>query len=113
MLVRGHILIDMIRIPKHRGINRMSTQMVRRGDMLDQQDVLDILAVHLLGIVPEDEEVVVAGNRGTPVVLNEKSRSGQAYERIARRMLGEEVSIPELNGHGGFLHRLGKFFTRR
>jgi len=94
-------------------INRMSTQMVRRGDMLDQQDVLDILAVHLLGIVPEDEEVVVAGNRGTPVVLNEKSRSGQAYERIARRMLGEEVSIPELNGHGGFLHRLGKFFTRR
>jgi len=94
-------------------INRMSTQMVRRGDMLDQQDVLDILAVHLLGIVPEDEEVVVAGNRGTPVVLNEKSWSGQAYERIARRMLGEEVSIPELNGHGGFLHRLGKFFTRR
>ncbi len=94
-------------------INRMSTQMVRRGDMLDQQDVLDILAVHLLGIVPEDEEVVVAGNRGTPVVLNEKSWSGQAYERIARRMLGEEVSTPELNGHGGFLHRLGKFFTRR
>jgi septum site-determining protein MinD len=94
-------------------INRMSTRMVRRGDMLDQQDVLDILAVHLLGIVPEDEEVVVAGNRGTPVVLNEKSWSGQAYERIARRMLGEEVSIPELNGHGGFLHRLGKFFTRR
>jgi len=94
-------------------INRMSTQMVQRGDMLDQQDVLDILAVHLLGIVPEDEEVVVAGNRGTPVVLNEKSWSGQAYERIARRMLGEEVSIPELNGHGGFLHRLGKFFTRR
>jgi len=94
-------------------INRMSTQMVQRGDMLDQQDVLDILAVHLLGIVPEDEEVLVAGNRGTPVVLNEKSRSGQAYERIARRILGEEVPIPELNGHGGFLHRLGKFFTRR
>jgi septum site-determining protein MinD len=94
-------------------INRMSTQMVQRGDMLDQQDVLDILAVHLLGIVPEDEEVVVAGNRGSPVVLNEKSRSGQAYERIVRRILGEEVPIPELNGHGGFLHRLGKFFTRR
>lgn len=94
-------------------INRMSTQMVQRGDMLDQQDVLDILAVHLLGIVPEDEEVVVAGNRGTPVVLNDKSRSGQAYERIVRRILGEEVPIPELNGHGGFLHRLGKFFTRR
>ncbi|HKA56654.1 MAG TPA: septum site-determining protein MinD [Candidatus Binatia bacterium] len=94
-------------------INRMSTQMVQRGDMLGQQDVLDILAVHLLGIVPEDEEVVVAGNRGAPVVLNDKSQSGQAYARIVRRILGEDVPIPELNGHGGFLHRLGKFFSRR
>jgi septum site-determining protein MinD len=94
-------------------INRMSTEMVKRGDMLNQQDVLDILAVRLLGIVPEDEEVVIAGNRGSPVVLNERSRSGQAYERIVRRILGEEVPIPELNGHGGFMHRLGKLFLRR
>jgi len=94
-------------------INRMSTEMVRRGDMLDQQDVLDILAVRLLGIVPEDEEVVIAGNRGSPVVLNERSRSGQAYERIVRRILGEDVPIPELNGHGGLMYRLGKLFLRR
>jgi septum site-determining protein MinD len=94
-------------------INRMATQMVQRGDMLDQQDVLDILAVNLLGIVPEDEEVVVAGNRGSPVVLNERSRSGQAYTRIVRRILGEDVPIPELNGHGGLFHRLGKLFSRR
>ncbi|HEV8717443.1 MAG TPA: septum site-determining protein MinD [Candidatus Binatia bacterium] len=94
-------------------INRMSTQMVQRGDMLGQQDVLDILAVNLLGIVPEDEEVVVAGNRGAPVVLNERSRSGQAYTRIVRRILGEDVPIPELNGHGGLFHRLGKLFSRR
>jgi len=94
-------------------INRMSTQMVQRGDMLGQQDVLDILAVNLLGIVPEDEEVVVAGNRGAPVVLNDKSQSGQAYARIVRRILGEDVPIPELNGHGGLLHRLGKLFSRR
>lgn len=94
-------------------INRMATEMVQRGDMLNQQDVLDILAVDLLGIVPEDEEVVVAGNRGSPVVLNEKSRSGQAYARIVRRLLGEDIPIPELNGHGGLFHRLGKFFSRR
>jgi septum site-determining protein MinD len=71
-------------------INRMSTDMVKRGDMLDQQDV-----------------------RGSPVVLSEKSRSGQAFDRIVRRILGEEVPIPELNGHGGFMHRLGKLFFRR
>lgn len=94
-------------------INRMSTDMVKRGDMLNQQDVLDILAVRLLGIVPEDEEVVIAGNRGSPVVLNEHSRSGKAYDRIARRILGEEVPIPELNGHGSIMHRLGKLFFGR
>jgi len=94
-------------------INRMSTDMVKRGDMLNQQDVLDILAVRLLGIVPEDDEVVVAGNRGSPVVLNEQSRSGQAFDRIVRRMIGEDIPIPELNGHEGFMHRLGKLFFRR
>jgi septum site-determining protein MinD len=94
-------------------INRMSTEMVKRGDMLNQQDVLDILAVRLLGIVPEDEEVVVAGNRGSPVILNERSESGKAYERIVRRILGEEVPIPELNGHRGFMHRIGQLFFGR
>lgn len=94
-------------------INRMSPEMVRRGDMLNQQDVLDILAVQLLGIVPEDEEVVIAGNRGSPVVLNARSRSGQAYERIVQRILGEDVPIPELDGHGGLMYRLGKLFLRR
>jgi septum site-determining protein MinD len=91
-------------------INRMNTAMVQKELMLNQNDVLEILAVPLLGIVPEDEEVVVAGNCGSPVVLNERSRSGQAYGRIVRRILGEEVPIPELNGHGGFIHRLGKLF---
>jgi septum site-determining protein MinD len=96
-------------------INRMSMDLVKRGDMLDQQDVLDILAVRLLGIVPEDEAVLIAGNKGTPVVLNLNggSPSGDAYGRIARRILGEDVPIPKLNGHGGFVKRLGKIFFGR
>ena len=94
-------------------INRMSMDMVRRGDMLDQQDVLDILAVRLLGIVPEDEAVVIAGNKGSPVVLNNSSASGGAYGRIVSRLLGEDVPIPELNGNGGFVRRLGKIFFGR
>lgn len=87
-------------------INRMSPDMVRRGDMLDRGDVLDILAVPLLGIVPEDEEVVVAGNRGTPVVLNDRAKSGQAYSRIVRRLLGEDVPIAELSGRRGIIPRV-------
>jgi septum site-determining protein MinD len=94
-------------------INRMNTAMVKKEQMLNQNDVLEILAVPLLGIVPEDEEVVVAGNCGSPVVMNDRSRSGQAYGRIVRRILGEDVPIPELNGHGGFIHRLGKLFFGR
>jgi len=94
-------------------INRIAMDMVKRGDMLNQQDVLDILAVRLLGLVPDDEEVVIAGNRGAPVILNEHSRSGKAYDRIARRILGEDVPIPELNGDGGLMHRLGKMLFRR
>ncbi len=94
-------------------INRMNTEMVKKEQMLNQNDVLEILAVPLLGIVPEDEEVVVAGNCGSPVVLNDRSRSGQAYRRIVRRLLGEEVPIPELNGTGGIIHRLGKLFFGR
>ena len=94
-------------------INRMSMDMVKRGEMLDQQDVLDILAVRLLGIVPEDEAVVIAGNKGTPVVLNGGSPSGDAYGRIVRRLLGEDIPIPDLNGHGGFVQRIGKIFFGR
>jgi septum site-determining protein MinD len=94
-------------------INRMNAEMVKKEQMLNQNDVLEILAVPLLGIVPEDDEVVVAGNCGSPVVLHERSRSGQAYGRIARRILGEDVPIPELNGYGGLIHRLGKLFFGR
>jgi septum site-determining protein MinD len=94
-------------------INRMNTEMVRKDEMLNRDDIEDILRVPLLGIVPEDKEVVFAGNCGAPVVLNEKSRSGQAYRRIVRRILGEEVPIPELNGHGGVMHWFGKLFLGR
>lgn len=94
-------------------INRMNPEMVKKEQMLNQSDVLDILAVPLLGIVPEDDEVVVAGNCGAPVVLNERSRSGQAYRRIVQRILGEDVPIPELNGNVGFIQRLGKLFFGR
>ncbi len=95
-------------------INRVAPDLIKRGDMLDQEDILDILAVDLLGLIPEDPEVVIAGNRGTPVILNGTSRSGQAYGRIVRRILGEEVPIPELNGRGSFIKRLGqRFFGRK
>jgi septum site-determining protein MinD len=72
-------------------VNRIKADMVRRGEMLTIEDVLELLAVELLGIVPEDETVVVSTNRGTPAVLDRKSQAGQAFRNIARRILGEDV----------------------
>jgi septum site-determining protein MinD len=95
-------------------LNRLKPQMVKRGDMMSVADVLEILSVSLLGIVPEDEFVVVATNRGEPAVLS-RARSGQAYLNIARRMLGEDVpflvSDSEDNGLLGRL--LGLLRPRR
>jgi septum site-determining protein MinD len=88
-------------------INRISQDMVRRGDMLGQQDVLDILAVDLLGIVPLDEQIIISTNNGVPAVLNDVSKAGQAFNRIARRLEGENVPIAQPDA-AGFLARLGR-----
>ncbi|MGQ9501982.1 MAG: septum site-determining protein MinD [Anaerolineae bacterium] len=77
-------------------LNRLRPQMIQRGDMLDTADVLDVLAIELLGIVPEDETIIVSTNRGIPVVMENKSQAAQAFYNIAARLLGEDVPIMEL-----------------
>lgn len=89
-------------------INRVNPDMVRRGDMLSVDDVLDLLAVPLIGIVPEDENVIVASNRGQPLSLDGKSRAGVAFHNIARRLLGEEVPFSELETPGLWQRLLGR-----
>jgi len=89
-------------------INRIKPDLVRREDMLSPDDVLELLAVELLGIVPEDENVTLSTNRGVPIVLDGKSRAGQAFRNIAARLRGEEVPFLNLNDHGGFLGRLSR-----
>jgi septum site-determining protein MinD len=81
-------------------INRLNPSMVKRGDMLSVDDVYDLLRIDVLGIVPEDENVIVASNRGTPLALDAKSKAGQAFRNIARRLGGEEVPFLELESHG-------------
>jgi septum site-determining protein MinD len=86
-------------------INRLNPDMVKRGDMLSVEDVLDLLAIKLIGIVPEDENVIVASNKGQPLALDPKSRAGQAFTNIARRLMGETVPFLDLDAHN-FLDRL-------
>jgi septum site-determining protein MinD len=94
-------------------LNRLKIDAMRKGDMLSPDDVTDILAIKLIGIVPEDEGVVSASNSGTPVALSETSRSGQAFNNIARRLCGEEVPFMSLESNGGLLQRLGRIFGGR
>ena len=89
-------------------INRLNYDMVRRGDMLSTDDIVDLLAIDLIGIVPEDEKVIISTNRGLPISIDGKSQAGEAFRNIARRMLGEEVPFLDLSAQGGLLSRLGR-----
>lgn len=87
-------------------LNRVKPEMVRRGDMLGTEDILDVLAIELIGIVPEDEQVTVATNQGVPVVMNTGSRAGKAFKNIAKRLMGEEVPFENLDGKDGFFGKI-------
>ncbi len=92
-------------------INRLNLAMVKRGDMLSAQDVVELLAIPLIGIVPDDQSVLVSTNHGLPVVLNEKSKAGQAFSNISRRLMGEDVPWMDLDEKDGFFNRLGKMVS--
>ena len=89
-------------------INRLNPAMVKQHDMLSAEDVLDLLAIKLVGIVPEDEGVIVGTNRGNPVALEPKSRAGQAFRNIAKRLSGEDVPFMDLDAGNGLWARLAK-----
>lgn len=90
-------------------VNRLRPEMVRRGDMLAIEDILELLAVDLIGVVPEDEVVVMSTNRGIPVSIDGKSRAGQAYRNISRRLKGEDVPFMKLEQQGGLFSKLTRF----
>ncbi len=74
-------------------LNRVRSKMVDRGDMMSQEDVVEILAIDLLGVVPDDESIITSTNRGEVAVLSESSPAGKAYLNIAQRMLGADVPV--------------------
>lgn len=89
-------------------INRLRPDMVKRGEMLEISDIVDLLAVRLLGVVPEDERIVISTNKGEPVVLDTSSKAGLAYHNISRRLLGEDVPLAEWQENETFFSRLMK-----
>jgi septum site-determining protein MinD len=94
-------------------LNRIKPHMVNRGDMMSIEDVLQILAVDLVGVVPDDELIVTATNRGEVAALDRASRAGRAFVDIARRIKGEQVPFMPLDETPGMLERFFGMFGRR
>ena len=91
-------------------INRIRHDMVRRGDMMNKEDIIEILAIKLLGLVPDDESIIVSTNKGEPAILDNKSLAGQAYKNIARRILGDDVPMLELEEEANIFTKIKKIF---
>ena len=89
-------------------LNRLKPEMVQREDMLSPDDVIELLAIELIGIVPEDENVILSTNRGSPIVLDGKSRAGQAFRNIAARLAGQDVPFMSLESSNGFFGRISR-----
>ncbi len=87
-------------------VNRLRPDMVRSGDMLSVEDVCEILSIELIGIVPDDEEVIDTTNRGEPIVLDEAARLRGIYDKIARRLEGDVVPFTNFDGQS----LLGRLF---
>lgn len=95
-------------------LNRLKPEMVARGDMLSIEDVLDILAIDLIGVIPEDESILISSNRGTPVAMSgiNGSSASQAFRNVAQRLQGEVVPFIDLSAKTGILNRLNSWFSK-
>ncbi len=93
-------------------INRIKPEMVQMNEMMSVEDVLEILAINLIGIVPDDTRVIVSSNKGEPLVLGHPtSLPAMAFNNIARRLEGEKVPLIDLMAsQENFLSRIRRFF---
>lgn len=92
-------------------INKMRLDMVRRGEMMSIEDVMDILPINLIGAVPDDNQVVISTNQGEPIVGTD-TLAGQAFLHITQRITGEEVPFIDFNKRVGFFKKFTGIFSK-
>lgn len=93
---KSHKVKEGEEVTKYLIINRIVADMVQSGEMLNSSDILEILSINLLGKVPEDKGVIDASNQGKPIILDPKSQAGQAYKRIAGRIVGHKIPMADI-----------------
>jgi septum site-determining protein MinD len=89
-------------------LNRVKPEMIKREDMLSPDDIIELLAIELIGIIPEDDNVILSTNRGVPIVLDGKSQAGQAFRNIANRLKGQNIPFLSLEDSNGFFGRISR-----
>ncbi len=94
-------------------VNRVRPNLIKSNDMMSVDDVVEILSAELIGVIPEDEGIITSTNKGEPIVNNEKSPAGQAYQNVARRIKGEEVPLLDIDEPKTFFGKLKKFFSKK
>src|SRR5699024_3493308 len=94
-------------------INRIRNHMMKSGDMMDVDEIVQVLSIDLIGIVVDDDEVIKASNKGEPVAFHTHSKASISYRNIARRMLGETVPLQSLEDRRGIFQKVRKFFGMR
>lgn len=92
-------------------LNRVRPNLIQSNDMMSVEDVVDILSCDLIGIIPEDTGVITSTNKGEPIVNDDNSLAGRAYQNVAKRIIGEEVEFLDLNEPKGFVAKVKKFFN--
>lgn len=97
----------------HLVINRIRNHMMKSGDMLDVDDIVQTLSIDLIGIVLDDDEVIKASNHGKPVAFEPNTKASIAYRNIARRILGETVPLQSLEDNQGMFQKVKNFFRIR
>ena len=92
-------------------LNRVRPNLIESKDMVSVDEVVDILSAELIGIIPEDTGIIVSTNKGEPIVNDEKSLAGKAYNNVARRIIGEDVPFLDLDEPKGVMAKIKKFFS--
>lgn len=92
-------------------INRIRPDMVKRGDMLNIDDIMDILNIDLIGIIPDDQNIIISTNKGEPAVTDMKSVAGQGYRNITQRLMGNNIPLMDLEEKSIF-GKIKNFFTK-
>ena len=94
-------------------VNRLRPGMVKKGEMMDVDDIVDLLSIDLIGVVPDDEYIITQTNKGEPVIKNKKAPSGKAYIEISKRILGENIDVTIPGRETSFWSKVKSIFRKK